>query len=101
MDASNWTIPSSFGNPPYPTEVSLGSSSVTFADFSTASSKPPLFDRISQPGFKTFSPHLLPLLQIIIGPLLLFSFALIFKIKGAVAPTAAIFFINFLLELML
>ena len=37
MDASNWTTPCSFGNPPYPTEVSLGSSSVTFADFSIAS----------------------------------------------------------------
>src|SRR5580700_580789 len=47
--ASSSTPPSSFGNPPYPTEVSLGSSSTTVTAAITASS-------VSPPNFKIAIP---------------------------------------------
>ena len=67
IDASNCTTPSSFGSPPYPTDVSLGSSSVTFADFSIASNSDPFLRSISQPGLRTSSAQSFPLLQRMIG----------------------------------
>ena len=97
--ASNCTTPSSFGSPPYPTDVSFGSSSVTLADFSMASNSSPFFLKISHPGFKTFLPHCSPRLQRIIGLFFLtvFDFPNVSEvIAGSDIPSAEIDLINFL-----
>src|SRR6266478_6106325 len=60
--ASSSTSPSSFGNPPYPTESSFGSSSTTVTAASAASSvSPPLF-KISMPFCSACTPFALEII---------------------------------------
>ena len=66
-DASSWTTPSSFGSPPYPTLVSVGSTSMMFAARSTASIALPPAERMSQPSRIAFWPASLEWAVMIIG----------------------------------
>jgi hypothetical protein len=66
-DASSSTIPSAFGSPPYPTLVSLGSTSMTLAPRSTASSAEPPPDRMPHACSIAFRPVSLVWLVMMIG----------------------------------
>src|SRR5438477_11124058 len=61
--ASSSTSPSSFGNPPYPTESSFGSSSTTVTAATTASSVSPPFFRMSMPLSSACSPLALEIIS--------------------------------------
>src|SRR5207245_9111437 len=60
--ASSSTSPSSFGNPPYPTESSFGSSSTTVTAATTASSVSPPFFKMSIPLCSACTPFALEIL---------------------------------------
>src|SRR5579863_4747096 len=61
--ASSSTTPSSLGNPPYPTEVSLGSSSTTVTAAITASSVSPPDFKIAMPLSSACNPFALEIIS--------------------------------------
>ena len=56
MQASRVTLPSRSGNPPYPTDLSFGSSSESLTPYSTAVKPPSPFFNFSQATLFAFTP---------------------------------------------